>query len=210
MRLEKFKDIGMGEPFLFMNKLWTRSDFEAASEMFNSSCCGFDIEATCVFVIRMDKEDVRAFLNGEKSEKDFLSNDDIELMKICEIIEGLAKGKGLSEENWVLESNVRKEFIHSFMHKVDNLHSLSDSMMDDLSIAAVKEWYERQEIQKKLDNFASKEELVACLKNLSIEEVKKYERILETPNYSWNFKKYNKKFDQKEIIDNINTILFGD
>ncbi len=210
MRLEKFKDIGMGEPFLFMNKLWTRSDFEAASEMFNSSCCGFDIEATCVFVIRMGKEDVRAFLNGEKSEKDFLSNDDIELMKVCEIIEDLAKGKGLSEENWVLESNVRKEFIHSFMYKVDNLHSLSDRMMDDLSIAAVKEWYERQEIQKKLNNFASKEELAACLNNLSIEEVKKYERVLDTPNYSRNFKKYNKKFDQKEIIDNIKTILFGD
>lgn len=144
MRLEQFKDIRIGEPFLFVNKLWTRSDFEAASEMFNWSCCGFDIEATCVFVIRMDKEDIRAFLNGEKSEKDFLSDDDVELIKICEIIEDLAKGKGLSDDEWVSKSKNRQEFIYSFMNKVNNLNSLSDKMMDDLAIAAVKEWYKKK------------------------------------------------------------------
>lgn len=71
---------------------------------------------------------------------------------------------------------------------------------------------EKQKYQKRLDSFASKEELKEHLELLPLEEVKNYAMVMNTPTYSMYFKKYENdlEFSHKEIIEDINNILFGD
>lgn len=71
--------------------------------------------------------------------------------------------------------------------------------------------HEKKNLQKKLDKIGNKEEALDFFKEKTLNEIKDYANILDTPMYNVYFKnELGIDFTKEEIIEDNIIVLFGD
>lgn len=125
MKLREFKELRLGEAFLYADKVWTRTDYESASELFNHNACSFGIEPACLFVYPLNQEELKEYLNG-KTESEFLDDEDRELNKLADILDSMVMLRGIHSEEWINRSSKRTEFISKFLKEIKSLDNISN------------------------------------------------------------------------------------
>lgn len=148
MKLIGFKELNIGESFLFLNKIWVRLEYEDGGLLFGNSVCSFSIEPTCLFVFPLDEGDMRSFLNKEKEENDFLDDDDRELKSLSKILESMARLEGVKDHEWLSESKERLSLVNEMLSFVDNVRDMNEDVLMNHAIEILNEWYKKKKSKK--------------------------------------------------------------